>query len=342
MTRILVIRLGAMGDVLMTTPTLRALKEKFPDAEIAYVTGKGLGTVVAGLPSVETVIEFDKTAKGFLALAPKLRAARFNLTVNLQPSVKTHLLALAAGAKTTLTYKRDHAFHAVENTLKTLAPLGIDVEKCSRFTEFAIPDDAHAKVKALLAERGISESETLVLVTPGATAASRQWPLENLVAFLDLLTETRPAWRVGFFGGGGDKAIAEEALKRVKRPERLENFIGATNLKESGALLARADALVTMDTGPMHLAAAVGTPLVALFGATSPARTGPAPTPPHARKPKTPLPLIHSEGLTCVPCMQRTCARGDLACLARLEPQRVLEALEEQLSPANPPGSMVG
>ena len=365
MTRILIIRLGAMGDVLMTTPTLRALKEKFPDAEITYVTGKGLGPVVishtptppapesatpsasewvsesclAEYPFAEPegsrgvrageVIEFDKTAKGFLALAPKLRAARFDLCVNLQPSLKTYLLALVAGAKTTLTYKRDHGFHAVENTLQTLAPLGIDVAKCSRHTEFAIPDEAHARVRALLKGRGISEGEKLVLVTPGATAESRQWPLENLVAFLDLLTETRSMWRVGFFGGGGDRHIAEAALAQVKSPERLVSFLGATNLKESGALLARADALVTMDTGPMHLAAAVGCPIVALFGATSPARTGPAP---NVRRPVQPLVLVHNEGLDCVPCMRRTCARGDRACLARLEPQRVLEALEKQLS----------
>jgi ADP-heptose:LPS heptosyltransferase len=109
------------------------------------------------------------------------------------------------------------------------------------------------------------------------------------------------------------------------------NFIGKTNLKESGALLARADALMTVNTGPMHLAAAVGTPLVALFGATSVARTGPAPTPPGARKPKIPLTLVHNDGLDCVPCMKRECARGDLACLARQRPEDVLLALEKQL-----------
>ena len=126
----------------------------------------------------------------------------------------------------------------------------------------------------------------------------------------------------------------------MKRPERLANFIGATNLKESGALLARADALVTMDTGPMHLAAAVGCPIVALFGPTSPARTGPAPN--HVRRAFQPLVLVHRDGLDCVPCMKRTCARGDRACLARLEPQRVLEALERQLSPADSPGFVIG
>ncbi|MGC4047959.1 MAG: glycosyltransferase family 9 protein [Armatimonas sp.] len=331
MKRILIIRLGAIGDVLMTTPTVRALKAKYPEAEITYITGKGLGTVLKGLPALSEVMEFDKTAKGFLALAPELRKRSFNLTVNLQPSIKTGLLRMAAGAKHTLTYKRDHAFHAVENTLKTLEPLGIDPAACSRYTEFAIPDEAHQKVDALLAERGITDNSPLVLVTPGATAPSRQWPVENLVAFLDLLTENRPTWHVGFFGGGGDKAIAEAALAQVRHPERLLNFIGATNLKESGALLVRANALVTMDTGPMHLAAAVGCPLVALFGATSTKRTGPAPPPPTARVMRTPLTLVHTEGLDCVPCMERTCKRGDLACLTRLSPQAVLSALEKQL-----------
>lgn len=331
MKQILIIRLGAIGDVLMTTPTVRALKAKYPEAELTYVTGKGLSSVLAGLPYLSEVIEFDKTLKGFMALAPKLQAKKFDLTINLHPSIKTGLLRLAAGAKHTLTYKRDHAFHAVENTLKTLEPLGIDPATCSRYTEFAIPETAHEKVATLLTDRGVSSDSPLVLVTPGATAPSRQWPVENLVAFLDLLTETRPHWRVGFFGGGGDKAIAEAALAQVKHPERLLNFIGATNLKESGALLRRASALVTMDTGPMHLAAAVGCPLVALFGATSTRRTGPAPPPPTARIMRTPLTLVHTEGLDCVPCMERTCKRGDLACLTRLSPQSVLTALEAQL-----------
>ncbi len=331
MTRILVIRLGAMGDVLMTTPTLRALKATFPDAEITYITGKGLGPVIQGNPNATEVIEFDKTLSGFGKLLPVLAKTRWELVVNLQPSAKTAILTLAAHGKKTLTYRRNHDFHAVENALQTLVPLGIDPATCSKHTEFSIPGEAHKKIDALLAERKIENSDTLVLVTPGATAPSRQWPLENLVAFLDLLTETRPGWRVGFFGGGGDRAIAEEALKKVKSPAKLENFIGKTNLKESGALLARADALVTMDTGPMHLAAAVGTPLVALFGATSVRRTGPAPPPPGARKPRVPLTLVHSDGLSCVPCMQRECARGDLACLSRQRPEDVLLALEKQV-----------
>ncbi len=325
------IRLGAMGDVLMTTPTLRALKQKFPDSEITYVTGKGLGPVVEGNPNVTEVWEFDKTLSGFGKLLPVLAKTRWELVVNLQPSAKTKVLMLSANGGKSLTYRRDHNFHAVENTLQTLVPLGIDPALCSKHTEFTVPNEARASVDALLAERKIENSDTLVLVTPGATAPSRQWPLENLVAFLDLLAETRPTWRVGFFGGGGDKAIAEEALKKVKSPAKLDNFIGKTNLKESGALLARADALVTMDTGPMHLAAAVGTPLVALFGATSVLRTGPAPPPPGARKPKVPLTLVHNEGLSCVPCMQRTCARGDLACLSRQRPEDVLLALEKQV-----------
>lgn len=320
-----------MGDVLMTIPTVRALKETYPDAVITYVTGKGLTSALSGLPFLAQVREFDKTLAGFREMAPWLRRLEFDLCVNLQPSLKTRLLALASGAKRTLTYRRDDALHAVDNALATLLPLGIQREKCSRHTEFSIPDDAREKAAALLAERGIGPSEKLILVTPGATAPSRQWPVANLVAVLDLFAEQHPDWRVGFFGGVGDKALAEEAMSKVARPERVLNFIGATNLKESGALLARADALMTVNTGPMHLAAAVGCPIVALFGAWSAERTAPAPPPPAVPRGRIPLTLTSAEGLDCFPCFEKTCRRGDTACLARLAPETILEALEQQV-----------
>jgi ADP-heptose:LPS heptosyltransferase len=104
--RVLILRLGAIGDVLMTTPTVRALKERYPDAELVYVTGKGLSPVLVGLPYLSEIIEFDKTLPGLCALASELGKRSFDLTINLQPSIKTDT---RLSARPRLSCRGEHA-----------------------------------------------------------------------------------------------------------------------------------------------------------------------------------------------------------------------------------------
>ena len=341
--RILIARFGAMGDLLLSTPTIRALKRRFPRAEISYIVGKGLGDMLRGHPDLAEVIEFDKRADArpapLLAFCRQLRAKRFDVYVNLQRSVKTVIFGLASGAPVRLVYRRDHSLqpgsgrmlHSVDNFLRTVAPLGIDPAQCDRHLDYHVPDAAHEHVAQLLQQHGIGDGVPLVLVNPGASAVSRQWPVDSLARLLDLLVAQRSDLRVALIGGrGDDQQIAQQTLARMARPQAVLDLVAAVNLKQTGALLQRADVMVTMDTGPMHIAAAVGTPLVGLFGATSPDRTGPAPPPPRSRG-VVPLALVHRDGLDCVPCQARACKRGDVACLAGQQPQAVLAAIETKL-----------
>lgn len=344
MKAILVARFGAIGDILMATPTLRALRDKYPQARLVHLLERPLGDVLRGLAYVDAVIEFDKKTglrpTNFFPLAQRLRSERFDLYVNLQYSAKTALIGIASGARTRLVYRKDDGLradgtrlHSVDNYLETLRPLGIDPAGCTRHLDFQIPAEATARIAERLTGLGIDQDATLVLVNPGASAASRQWPVESLAAFLDHARRARPDWRLALTGGPGrDQEIAAAVLARVERPDTVVDLVGKTSFKETGALLRRADAMVTMDTGPMHLAAAVGTPLVALFGPTAPQRTGPAPPPPNARRAVLPLALVHTDGLDCVPCMSRTCRRGDLACLVRQSPESVVAAVDRQLT----------
>jgi ADP-heptose:LPS heptosyltransferase len=341
--RILLARFGAMGDLLLSTPTIRALRRRFPEAEISYIVGKGLGDMLRGHPDLAEVIEFDKRSDArpasFVAFGRQLRARRFDVYVNLQRSVKTMLLGVACGAPRRLVYRRDHSLqaqdgrmlHSVDNFLRTVAPLGIDIAACDRHLDYAVPSTAQEKVAQLLHEKGIAAHDRLVLVNPGASAASRQWPVSNLAAMLDLLVSRRSDLRVALIGGrGADQQIARDTLSRMSQAHAVLDLVAAVDLKQTGALLQRADVMVSMDTGPMHMAAAVGTPLVALFGATSPDRTGPTPPPPGSRA-VMPMALVHRDGLGCVPCQARACKRGDIACLSRQSPEAVLAAIERQL-----------
>lgn len=335
--RVCVARFGAIGDLLMTTPTLRALTRFAPGVEIDYIVGKGLGEVLSGLPYVRRVIEFDKKADAkparLLAFARNLRRERYDLFLNLQRSVKTVLFAMGSGAPRVLTYQRRRAplpgtnrlQHTVDNFLDTLAPLGINGAAADRHLDFFIPDAARERVNVLLGEAGIGPREPLVVVNPGVSDLVRRWPIAHIAAFFDEMAARRPDVRLALCGApGGDMETARAILAQTKTTT-VVNLAGRTSFKETGALLARANVFVTGDTGPMHLAAAIGTPLVALFGPTDPHRTGPMSPPGRA------LVLVQNAGLPCVPCRSHTCARGDNACMVRQTPEQVIAAVERHL-----------
>ncbi len=345
MRRICVIRFGAIGDLLMTTPTLRALKRLYPFAEITVVTGNGMRPVLEGNPVVSDIVEFNKRTEGkagrFLQFCAPLRARRFDLVVNLQRSVKSVLMAWLMRPGRTLTHRTDDSQgpsgrrrHGVDNFLDTLRPLGVDPACCDRHLDWIVPAAARESLVSLLASRGVASTDRVLLVNPGATAASRRWTVPQLAGVLHAVENAFPDYRIVVCGGRGvDQELAAGAL--ADRSSAIVDLTGTTSLSEAAALLERATALVTGDTGPMHMAAAIGTPMVALFGATDPDRTGPMdPSAERRRGTALPMVLAQREGLSCAPCMSRTCARGDQECLRRLGPERVVDTLRQVLAAA--------
>ncbi len=336
--RVCVARFGAIGDLLMTTPTLRALSRLAPGVEMDYIVGSGMKDVLSGLPYLRRVIEFDKRINGrpagMLAYIAGLRRERYDLFLNLQRSVKTVLLAVGSGAPRVLTYHRRRAplpdgrlQHTVDNFLDTLQPLGVDPAHSDRHLDFFIPGAARERVHALLGEAGVGPREPLVVLNPGVSDLVRRWPITHVAAFFDEMAARRPDIRLALCGAPGDVETARAILAQTNTA-MVTNLAGRTSFKETGALLARANVFVTGDTGPMHLAAAIGTPLVALFGPTDPHRTGPMSPPGRA------LVLVQNENLPCVPCRSHECARGDNACMVRQTPAQVIAAVERHLQTA--------
>jgi len=290
---------------------------------------------VSGLPTVQEVVEFDKASDlrpdRFLPLLERLQHRRYDCYVNLQRSVKTVILGWGSGARTTLTYRRSdqrdvagRRMHSVDNFLETLRPLGVEPATADRHLDFAVPEEAVASCAALLEAEGIHLESPLILVNPGASAPSRRWDSTRLGETLAKLKLQFRGHALAVCGGAGDRELASEAIASSALP--VVNLAGKTSLKETGALLRRAALLVTGDTGPMHLAAAMGTPMVALFGPTDADRTGPMIAAPSLRRGNgLPLILQDRSNLPCAPCMARTCGRGDQECLRRLTPERIVE-----------------
>src|SRR6266567_5165156 len=318
-SNIMIIKPGAIGDLLQLTPVIRALKEKFPEARISLMVGN---VASAGLfrynPLVQEVIVYDRKGehRSLSALARlwwRLRNSRYDLVLNFQRSnLKGWLLATAAFPCRLLVYHkaRHRIVHAVLNHLETVAPLGIDARDTA--LEFSPGPEAERYAADLFTAEGLAGA-TVIAFNPGASHPVNRWSTDRFVELADRLAEGLAA-RVVIVGGRDDIHLAEEIAAKAQSSPLV--LTGKTDLLQLGAVLKRCALLISGDTGPMHMATAVGTRVVALFGAADSARTGPVGSG-HR--------VIQARGVDCVPCRSRNCAGAkQLACMAEISAEEVL------------------
>jgi heptosyltransferase-2 len=325
-TNILMIKPGAIGDLLQMTPVIRALKGRYPQAGISLLVGsQASAELFQHNACVRETIVFEKAGahksfRSLLKLWQLLRRNKYDLVINFQRSnLKTWFLASAAFPCRVLVYHKTRAenVHAVVNYLETLAPLGIR----ARDTELELMPGALDRVFAQNIVRSLgNEERPLIALNPGASHQVNRWGTDRFAALADMLTKELRA-RVIIIGGTDDIPLAEEiASKTASKPLIMT---GKASLLQAGALLEHCDVLVSGDTGPMHLAAAVGTRVVALFGAADPARTGPVGSG-HR--------LIQAADVPCIPCRSRSCNnRAYLECMEKIPVSLVFEAIRDML-----------
>jgi heptosyltransferase I len=343
--RILVVKPSSIGDVVHALPTVAALRRGFPGAFLAWMVEEEAADIVSGNPHLDEVIvssrkRWERELKqGSLCLSALremwefvkiLRAREFDLVIDLQGLLKSAIPSFLSGAPYRLGYSRaremSHIFlthkisvdngtmHAVDRYLTVLQTLGISAEE----REFAIALDPRdeERITDLLARGGAQLGAPAVVLHAPARWQSKRWPEEGFAKLGDLLA-SRSGARIILTGGPGDRGQAEAiAGMMLIKPVVLA---GRTSLKELCCLLKRVDLLVTCDSGPMHIAAAMGTPAVALFGPTDPRRTGP-------------YGIGHrvlQRQMDCVPCLKRTCP--DNLCLKEMPVEKVFCAAEEVL-----------
>ena len=338
--RALFIRFGGLGDILLATPSLRAVHAAFPGIAIDFVVGGGMKDALAGHPLVRDVIPFDKRGVDsrldhFAPFLWRIARAKYDLVVNLHPSAKSYLMAAASGAKTRLTFEKCMAVdprtgrvtHAVDDFYKELAPLGV-APLTDRSLDFVVPADARQRAAQIMAEAGIGPKDRLLLINPAASRPLNRWPLarfQEVAAYWAgqpgvtvAVTGAPPAFKT-VMDGLDEVSLAREV---ASADGRIVNLAGRLSVKEFGAVLGRANTLLTCDTGPMHIGAAVGTPLVVLSGAADPDRTGPL------TENST---VLISRELACVPCRDRICRRGDILCMSNLSVPAVIAAVGQRL-----------
>ncbi len=321
--RICVVRLGGMGDILLATPTLRALAAHYQTAQIDFVVGPGMEAAVAGLPYTARILAFDRKKHWGAGLPGFLKTLRaegcYDLFLNFQPSIKTLALAVLAQPKQTIVFKKDRrkqldtgrVRHAIDDFAKDVRSLGVMVT--DRQLDFFVPESARQSLAAKL-----DLTTPYIAINPAGTRDINRWPTERFAQLIERLDSL--GRRVLLLGGPGDVTLAQEIVGQSKAP--VENLAGKLTVKELGALLERAACVVTGDTGPLHIASAVKAPIVCLSGAADPDRTGP--TRPGDL-------VVINRALSCVPCQARSCRRGDIACMTQMPVEWVLDAIERRV-----------
>ncbi len=329
--RILIIKPSAIGDVVHALPILNLLRRKWPAAHISWLVTPACSGLLDGHPQLNEVILFDrkhfgkswrslKAARELAVFNQSLKQHNFDLVIDLQGLFRSGWMTWRTHAPIRVgsTSAREFSWifcthlanvsntpqHAIERYLTVAEFLGLGRDP----VEFIFPTDAadRAYINNLL-----PSGKRFVLLLPAANWQTKRWPVERFAALIEPL-QTRFGLE-SVLAGGPDASLLAPALPGVI------NLGGKTTLRQLVALLERADLVIANDTGPMHIASALGRPLVTMFGPTSPIQTGP-----YGR-----LDTVVRLDIPCSPCFSRTCSHQ--SCLQWLGIEPVLERAAQQL-----------
>lgn len=319
--RIAVVKLGAIGDAVNALPFVCRLRDALPRARITWVIGEPAHALLAGHRAVDEFLVVDVRRVGrWPSIARELRARRFELAIDLQRILKSGVLTRLTGAPLRLGFDRARCKEAsFLFTNRRIAPnpqAGVTVEQYLEFADhlglapsaprFDLPDEPW---------RGPPppDGRPRVCVNVGASKPANRWEPARFGELADRLAGELGA-EVHLTGGPTDRAAADAALAAARSSEPVDQ-VGALSLKQSAGLIRSSQLFVGCDTGPLHVAVAVGTPVVALFGAADPRRTGPF------RSPES----VVSRPAPCSPCRQRVCTVAGHPCMSDVTVRDVFE-----------------
>jgi lipopolysaccharide heptosyltransferase II len=349
--KILLIRLRLIGDVVFTTPIPRALKREFPGSRVEYLVEESAAPVLAGNTSIDELLVVPRT-RGIrrisddLALARRLRRKRFDLVIDLHGGPRSSWLTLATGAPQRIGYavsgrswmytkavprpRELRPRHSVVNQWDLLEAIegwrGGAADPARDGVEMPLDPAADARIAARLEGLGVAPAHELILAHVSAGNPFRRWPEPAFVAALTELAAANDRRRIIVSSGPSDREAARRIAAAIRsalggQASRLLDF-GEFDLAELRALISRSRVFVGGDTGPLHIAATTGTPVVGLYGPTLSARSAPW------RDRTIPTMSLEIDGLPCRPCEQRICEPGDFRCLTTIRPEQVIAAAE--------------
>jgi len=325
-----------VGDTIICTPMISALSEGFPNATLSIVCKPHLKSLWQYNPYTNEIIVCDlkhdyKDIFSYFRLSREIKKKEFDLAIILPHFFQAGLVYLLAGIPNRVGYTfrhrgllftiaiepgKDHRKkHMVENYLDIVRVFGIEPK--SRDYCLIIPDDKKSKAKNILRSFGITTRDIVIGINPGATYGStKRWKKEKYAELCDKLISHYEA-KVIIFGGPEDIELANEISNLMNK--RSVILAGKTDLDELAALISQCNLFITNDSGSMHISVAVKTPVIGIFGSTSPTWT----------RPLGHKDLIVKKDIACSPCFKRVCKYGTYECLKSITVDDVLREVEK-------------
>jgi len=328
MKKILIVNVNWVGDVLFSTPLIRAAREQYPDAFIACLVVPRCKEVLELNPNLDEIIinheeSIHKGLIGRLKLIAYLRSKKFDTAILLHRSLMRALVVYLAGIRQRIGYyTRKRAFllteavppptedvHRVDYYLNLAKAAGITAS--DRNYEFFISDEDKRSARVLLEKEDVLERDTQIVINPGGNWGPKRWPKENFSALADKLAAIYKA-KIIITGAKKDIPLAEAIAKGMKTKPVIT--CGRTSLKELASIFSAASLVIANDSGPMHIAVSLGVNTIALFGPTSPLITGPIG--------RGRYEVLHKSKECLVPCYNMSCV--SYRCMNEIKVEDVL------------------
>lgn len=331
---ILIIKITSPGDVILATASIKAVRKKFPKAKIYCLVGAESRRILQNCPYLDGIIVYDTKDKdrGFfkmLKLSGKLRKYRFDKIIDFQNNRRSHILSFLSFPQESFGFdngkwsfllsrpvkKFRNDIAAVPHQFQILRKLGIPY-KDNHFLELWPSDKDGKSVKSLMDSEWLGNSKNIVGINIAASEKwqTKNWPVENIAKLCDILSKKNI--RVIVTGMEKDSERARELLSLTK--SRPAVFVGKTDLAQLSIIIKKCKVYITPDSAPLHVAAAVQTPVVALFGPTDSARHIPP-----ARKI-----VVMEKKLPCAPCYKTKCSILTHDCMKNITPEEIAEEIE--------------
>lgn len=339
--RILVIRLSSLGDIILTTPVLDVLKDNYRNSEISFLTKQKYQGLFESDPRVYSVIYFepegkDKGISGLLRLIKNLNHQKVDLIVDLHSNLRSSLIRLLVKAKKKVHYRKKlirrllmvhfkrwkvKPISTIDNNLKSLGEMGI--KAWSRIPKLYSKNENKIWAENFFTENGLLKDEILVGIAPGARWEMKRWDLDKFFSVTKSLSQDLPA-KILLVGDKDD----------LKPIEGIENYVGKERtiqavdlpLDRLIPLVERCDLFISNDSGPMHLASAMGVPTIGIFGPTSPGL---------GFSPSGLEDKVFWAGVECSPCSlhgEKDCVKESRYCMYKIKPEKIIEEAKRILS----------
>lgn len=337
-SKILILQTAFPGDVILTLPMLQILKKNYPKSEIDFLCIPGTSEIVQNNSAVHEIIPYDKRnagITGFIELIKKLRNRKYDIIISPHRSYRSSLISYFSSAGKTISFNNSSLSflynyrteylcneHEIIRNLKLLEPLNIFENRIIKPVLFISENDKR-KIDCIFYEHKIAAGESFIAIAPGTVWFTKRFPEEKFVVLCDLLLKT--GLKIFLIGGKSDRKISD-FIQNNSRNRNIINVTGNLSMKESAELISRAKILITNDSAPLHIGNAVGTDVIAIFGATVPS-FGFYPV-------GSKDIVIETAGLSCRPCAVHggnKCPVGTFDCMKKIKEEEICNAVVKLL-----------